>query len=161
MSLVKPLILDPITKRLRNIKPGETLNAAVQEVDVISLSNGTGGALSAGTPIYISGTDAMAKSRANAESTADVQGILLEDTADAATGTVQTDGKAVLTTAQWDLITGQTGGLTPSSSYYLNSAVAGKLTTTPPGATGEFVTHIGKAVNSTTLDLSIVQGIEL
>ena len=160
-SLVKPLVLDPTTKRLRNIKPGETLNASVLEVDVIELSNGTGGALVAGTPVYISGSDAMAIARANASVTADVQGILLADTVDAATGSVQTDGKVVLTTAQWDVITGQTGGLTPGADYYLDAAAAGKLSTTPPAATGEFVTFLGKALNAITLDLSIDRGIEL
>ena len=55
-TFVKPLVIDPITSRTRTIKPGETLNASVLEVDVIELSNGTAGPVPAGTPVIVSGS---------------------------------------------------------------------------------------------------------
>lgn len=55
----------------------------------------------------------------------------------------QLSGPVTLTTAQWDAITGQVGGLTPGVPYFLDAATEGKLTTTAPGGGGDFVTPVG------------------
>ena len=64
-------------------------------------------------------------------------------------GRVQTNGKVILTTAQWDSITGQSGGLTPGSGYYL-SQTAGLLTKTPVNS-GRFI--VGVALTTTDFQL--------
>ena len=76
-------------------------------------------------------------------------------TAAAAIGNVATDGLMVGSTAQWDAITGQTGGLTFNSTYFLDPTTAGKLTTTPPSTAGQVNVLIGTAISATALDLEI------
>lgn len=67
-------------------------------------------------------------------------------------GEVQFSGSMILTTAQWDEVTGQAGGLTPGAPYYLD-VTPGKLTTTPP-ATG--VVRLVGVASSTTVMVIIV-----
>jgi len=76
-------------------------------------------------------------------------------------GSIQTDGILTATTGQWDAVTGQTGGLTVGSIYYLSPTTAGQLTVTPPSAVGHFVARIGKAISETSLEITIEQSVEL
>jgi hypothetical protein len=69
----------------------------------------------------------------------------------AGVGTVQTNCLVVLTTAQWDAVTDQVGGLTPGATYYVSPTTRGHLTTTRPSATGTFTTQVGVALDPTTL----------
>jgi len=63
---------------------------------------------------------------------------------------VQTNGVLTLTTAEWDAITGDTGGLTRGVPYYLIPAPDdGQLTTTPPSTPGDFVVRVGIALSAT------------
>lgn len=62
-------------------------------------------------------------------------------------------GPLTLTTAQWDAITGQTGGLTFGVPYFLSQATAGRLTSTDP-VTG-FRAPVGVALSHTTLMVQI------
>lgn len=64
-------------------------------------------------------------------------------------------GPFTLTTAQWDAVTGQSGGLTPQAKYYLSPTTAGHLTTTKPTAGGNFAVYLGFALSSTTLMINI------
>src|SRR5574342_12367 len=66
-------------------------------------------------------------------------------------GTVQTNCLVVLTTAQWDAVTDQVGGLTPGATYYVSPTTRGHMTTTRPSATGTFTTQVGVALDPTTL----------
>jgi hypothetical protein len=50
-------------------------------------------------------------------------------------------------------VTGQVGGLTPNSTYYLSAATAGALTTTAPSTAGQFVYRVGKAISTTQMDI--------
>lgn len=67
----------------------------------------------------------------------------------------QSDGKIELSTAQWDAVTGGSGGLVPGARYYLDVA-PGMITTTPPSAPGTSVTALGRALSSTDLILHIM-----
>lgn len=68
----------------------------------------------------------------------------------------KTNGPLTLTTTQWDaVVTGESGGLTPGSSYYASAAAAGKLVTAPPSATGSYIVLIGTALSATTLIINI------
>lgn len=63
-------------------------------------------------------------------------------------------GKMTLTTAEWDTVTGQSGGLSPSATYYL-SETPGGLSTTAPTALGSSVTVVGRASSSTALVMCV------
>jgi hypothetical protein len=161
MPLVKPLVLGS-NGRITQIQPGDTLNAPVSEVDSYSLTNASASAALICTPVCISGADAFVLARADAVGTADAFALVsAASIAAAGSGSVQTDGFFIATTAQWDAITGQTGGLTPNAAYFLSATTAGRLTTTAPTATGQFSTYIGRAVSATVLELSIDRGILL
>lgn len=61
-------------------------------------------------------------------------------------------GPVVLTTAQWDVVTGLTGGLSPNVEYYLGED--GGLTATPPTAPGTLLSRVGIAVSAIALLLT-------
>lgn len=69
---------------------------------------------------------------------------------------VQFSGPLTLTTAQWDAITGGSGGLTTSDAYYLavGGTADGRLTVTRPSGSGDAIVQVGVALNRTTLLLS-------
>ncbi len=64
---------------------------------------------------------------------------------------VQTSGLLTLTTAQWDAVTGDSGGLLQGSAYYVSVDPVGQLTSDAPAGPGQFVSRIGFAVSATTM----------
>jgi len=67
--------------------------------------------------------------------------------------TIQTSGKLALSTSQWDVITGGSGGLIPGATYYL-SVIFGQITVTAPSVPTTFRVQVGVAIDSETLLLS-------
>ena len=124
-----------------------------------SLTNAEATTIVAGAPVYSFSSGNCKKAIANSSTTTVVIGIVTADTNAAASGTISTAGSVTLTTGQWDAVTGQTGGLTSGTRYFLDNATAGKMMTTPPG-TG-FVEPIGTALSSTVLQLNIGYPIQL
>lgn len=124
----------------------------------LSLRNDDASAVSAGAPVYVGASAANTFLRADADGTSALRQVigLVADAniAAAGTGRVQTRGKLTLTTAEWDSITGQVGGLTAGSKYYLD-VTAGKLTTTAP-ATGVW-RPVGIALSTTELFIQLSQ----
>lgn len=157
MAQKKPIVLGSNGK-FQQLQAGDTI---ATNKDVIALINGNAGSIVIATPVYATSTaDTCDKARANSAATAEVVG-LMQDTsvATTATGNVQTDGEFVATTAQWDTVTGGTGGLTPGADYWLDTATAGKLTSTCP--TTGLIVYIGQATSTTNMQLSIEQPILL
>lgn len=153
MPARKPLVI--ISGLVQQLPAGDTLDAPVSEVDVIALTNGTASAVPIGTPVYVSAANSFQLSRANASATAKVIGLVQSaSVAASGNGAVQTDGFLTATTAQWDAVTGQTGGLTVGSTYYLSAAAAGRITTAAPTATGEYVLEVGEAISTTALEIT-------
>ena len=69
---------------------------------------------------------------------------------------IQTTGLLTLTTAQWDAITGDVGGLVLGTRYYLAPFPAfASLTGTFPTLPALFVTQVGIGINPTTMQLSL------
>lgn len=67
---------------------------------------------------------------------------------------VRTTGDVTLTTAQWDLVTGQVGGLTSGLGYFASNVGLGRLTTTPSTAPGFSTSAVGVAFAPTVLILA-------
>jgi len=67
---------------------------------------------------------------------------------------IQSESALVLTPTQWDIVTGDSGGLISGARYYLD-VQPGKITTTPPSAPGSSITAIGRALSSTAMVLHI------
>ncbi len=66
---------------------------------------------------------------------------------------VQFAGPLTLTTDEWDVVTGQTGGLTTGSAYYVSVITAGKLTSSKP--TTNFTVRVGVATSPTEMLVAI------
>jgi hypothetical protein len=161
-TLKKPTVFDATSGRLRDLQAGETLDVPTSQTNVSALTNGETGAITVGTVVYISAADTVEKAMADASATAAVFGVVYAPSITAgASGSIATDGPVTATTAQWDALTGDTGGLVAGANYYLSEATAGGLTKTAPSASGEFVTRVGKAVSTTVLELNIADPYEL
>ncbi len=65
--------------------------------------------------------------------------------------TIQYDGPLELTTAQWDALTSDSGGLVQGDIYYVSSTSSGKLVKVPPSAGGSWIVQIGIAISSTVM----------
>lgn len=160
MALRKPLVV--IDGLVRQLPTGDSLDAVASEVDVVALNNGNTLAAPIGTPIYISAANTFLPARANAGATVEVLGFVRDvSIAPSANGSIQTDGVLVASAAQWDVVTGQTGGLTSGAIYFLDAANVGRITNVAPTTLGQYVLRVGKAVNTTSLEISIGEPILL
>jgi len=160
MATRKPLVI--VDGQLRQMASGDILDAQLNEVDFVPVTNDEANAIVICTPVYVNGEGTVKKAKADALSTSEVLGLVVDTSiAASASGRVLTDGRFTATTGQWDVVTGDVGGLTPGSVYYLNPTTAGKLTTTAPIADSEVVARIGKALSATVLEISINQPILL
>ena len=160
MALRKPLVI--VNGRIRQIAANDTVDAQVSEVDIVNQQNNNVASIVIGSPVYNDGAGTVDLAQADAAATVEVLGLVKDATiAAAASGAIQTDGIMVATTAQWDACTGDVGGLTPGSVYFLDPDDAGKITKTAPTAVGDFVVRLGKAISTTEMEITILQPIEL
>lgn len=125
-----------------------------------SMTNAEASAIVIGRAVYVFSSDNVKLANANAAGTRLVVGLVAATSINAAAaGNVATAGVLVATTGQWDVVTGQTGGLTPGSIYYLSNATAGALTTTAP-STG-YSAPVGIAMSTTRMKINVLQTIQL
>lgn len=102
--------------------------------------------------VYVSGPGTVKLANANAFPTTNVVGLVAEaSVASSASGSIAVAGVLEATTTQWDIVTGQTGGLTSGSTYFLSAATNGAITSTAPGS-GHIV-PVGVAISPTKLRL--------
>jgi hypothetical protein len=64
---------------------------------------------------------------------------------------IQTSGVLTLTTAQWDAITGGSGGLALGTTYYLDVFPSSGITGTAPATPAVFVSQVGVGLSATTM----------
>lgn len=161
MASRKPLVLNG--GQIQQLQAGDTL--AVTDFGGtrnIALTNANAGTLVIGTPVYISGNDAMDKAKADASGTVGAVGLVADATvATTVSGNVAVEGVLVLTTTQWDAAFGTTGGLTAGTLYYLSAATAGVGTSTAPSTVGQYVMRLGRALSTTELQILIGSSILL
>lgn len=156
----RPLV--NIDGQIANLPATDTLDASSSEVDVLLLNNGGITAASICSPVYISGSGAFSLARANAPATEGVIGLVKDASiAPASNGAIQSDGLFTATTAEWDFVTGLSGGLTPGSIYFLSSTAAGKITNVAPTASGSYIRPLGRALSETSLEITIQPSILL
>lgn len=162
MGLKTPLVLgsDGIPQQLQS---GDTIAVPVTTTNIRAVTNGESSvAVVIGMPVYASAADTVKRAQANAKTTSKVIGLVYDASiAAGSNGSVATDGVVVATTAQWDAVTGGTGGLTFNTVYFLDPSNAGKLTATPPTTVGQCNAIIGVGLSTTELALQIEQPILL
>jgi hypothetical protein len=158
---VVTLIYDPIATRW-----------VVVSVSVTSSGGGGGGSgvsqtintapvgLLLGMPVYWDGTK-YAPARSNNRSTL---ASAIVSVLNAGDYTVQFGGTLTLTNAQWDAVTGGSGGLsiaTSSNKYYLSDATAGRFVTYIPPLMQSLLIGIGNSGGSSTAEVKFgVQALE-
>ena len=156
MASQKPLVI--INGQVQQLPAGDTLNASINEVDVVSLTNANASSITIGQPVYVSAAGSVNLASAAASGTCKVLGLVRDASiATASSGFIQTDGILSATTGGWDAVTGDTGGLTAGSIYYL-STVAGGLTTTAPSGSGNYVIKVGLALSTTEMEIDTDRG---
>lgn len=141
--------------------PGDPVTAGATVVPVIFGSNGDYGGVP-GTPVVLLfdedvGDVIAVAARANDSETTFVVGVAGRPPYQnsPAEAPLVTGGRLVLTTAEWDARTGDSGGLVAGSPYYLSSSVAGKLTRIAPTEPGTFKLKVGVAGDSVGLVVQI------
>lgn len=155
MASYKPLVLDLTTGLTKQLQSGDTLEGVTSIARVRSMTNANAGTINIGQPVYVSTADSVDLARANSGTTAKCVGLVnATSIATTASGAVITNGQLSATTAQWDAVTGDTGGLTAGADYYLDKATAGKLVASLSGYTvGDYVTRVGRAYSTTVMEV--------
>ena len=124
-------------------------------------TNANAGAIVIGTPVYVSAAGSVDKAMADAMATKDVVGLVVDTSiASAASGDIQTGGLFTATTGQWDAVTGDTGGLTAGTQYFVDPDTAGLLTDTAPITADDFVCPVGIALSTTEMIIAIHQTVK-
>jgi len=161
VALKIPLVLT--SGQIQQLQAGDSLNASCNEVDVVSMTNSNAGAIVICSPVYVDGAGTVDLAKADAAATTEILGLVAEATqiGIAGSGNIQTDGILTATTGEWDAVTGDAGGLTAGSVYYVDPDTAGKLTTTAPTTAGDFVIRVGVALSTLNLDITITPPIKL
>lgn len=159
MPVQRPLVINTTTGELERLSPSDYLD----ERDIFQGTNSGATAAPICTPVYhTSIANEVQKAKADAMTTAVVAGLVLDTTILAAgTGSILSDGRITATTAQWDAVTGQVGGLTAGARYFLSATTAGQLTTTPPSADGQVIAPIGIAKSTTEFEITIGTRVKL
>lgn len=154
MTLRKPLVI--IAGQVQQLSASDSLDAAVSEQEVLTLTNGNASPIVIGNAVYISAAATVDLAKADASATKEAIGLVKDTSINAdATGSILTDGVLTATTTQWDAVAGTTGGLTAGATYYLDPDTAGLLTETAPTTVGDYVVKMGVAVSTTDLKLDI------
>jgi hypothetical protein len=140
----------------QQLQSGDTLNVPSSGTTNTPVTNSEATAVVIGAPVYSFATGAVKKAQANAAGTSSVSGLMFDvSTAAAGVGQMATSGDLSATTTQWDAVTGQTGGLTFNSVYFLDPTTAGKMTVTPPTTVGQSLVRLGKAISTTVMSIDI------
>jgi hypothetical protein len=109
--------------------------------------------------VYSDASGGFKKAVANADATSKAIGFTSAGIASSASGAVCTSGEISATTAEWDAVTGQTGGLTFGAMYFLDNTTAGKINSTAPSS--GYVVPVGQAMSTTKLKVSVLARIQL
>ena len=162
MALRNPIVVGT-NNEFQVLQSGDQVNVSTAGAAVRVMINGESAvALIIGAPVYVSASNTVKRAQANALATSNVYGIMYDaTTAAGASGQVAVDGIVTATTTQWDLITGQVGGLTPNAKYWLDPLLPGRLTTATISTAGQVIQPVGKAGSATEFEISIGERILL
>ncbi len=160
MAQRKPLVI--VAGEIQQMQSGDTLDAAVSEVDIATLTNNNASPIVIGNAVYTDAASGVDLAQADAASTSEVVGLVKDASISAAaSGDIQTDGVLTATTGQWDAVAGTTGGLTAGTVYYLDPSTAGDITETAPTSVGQVVVRIGKAISTMVMEISVLEPVLL
>ena len=105
-----------------------------------------------GSPLYLTGVGHVDLAQANTAGTVQVAGLALEVVGVGFSCDYISEGS--IERSNWSVIAGTTS-LSPGATYFLDPTTAGRITTTAPTITGQYVVRVGRAISTTTLDIEI------
>jgi hypothetical protein len=149
MALKKPLVMGA-GGEFEELQTGDTIDTQPDTVDRTFTSTAV-----AGQVLYVDGAGSVDLAQADASGTSVPFGYAQAGVTAASSGTVVIDGTATLTTGQWDTVTGQVGGLTAGSQYYMDPNTAGNIL--PQSGidaaltSGEYWIRVGQALSTTEM----------
>jgi hypothetical protein len=136
--------------------PGLATASVTAAHQAVNLTSGESAATTPpGGVVYISAAGTFKLAQADTLTNASAIGLAVASISAAASGNIATEGVLTLTTVQWDAVTGQIGGLTAGSTYYVDPSSPGKITTTNVSTTGQVSMQIGRALSTTQMSLNI------
>lgn len=149
-----------VNGEVQQLQAGDNLDI---RADQFQLINDEATPVVIGAPVYSDAAGGFKKARANAAATVRVIGLVGQTPSitNAVAGAVTIEGMLTATTAEWDAVTGDVGGLTFNAKYFLDPATAGKLTKTAPSTVGQYVVYIGIALSTTDMKIEIADPILL
>lgn len=136
---------------------GDFVTLDVDQTDIIpSMTNNNVGAIVKGQPVYCDDNDDVDLADADNVNTSEVIGLVADASiASSASGNIRVAGILTATTAQWDAVTGDVGGLAAGTIYYLSDATPGTFTTISPSQVGVLFVRIGVGLSTTEMKLLI------
>ncbi len=156
MAIRKPLVIT--NGNLEQLQAGDNLAPVPNTINVI---NGETTAILIGASIYIDSANTVKYAKADSINTKDVIGMCIDEIAISGSGIVQNDGLITLTTEQWDIVTGDTGGLIPGTIYFLSDITIGRIMKDAPITVGHYVIRVGIAVSMIDFEIMIGTPIKL
>lgn len=158
MAVRKPLVI--VNGQVQQLQTGDTI--ADQDTE-FQLINDEATPVVCGSAVYGDVAGGFKKAQANAAGTSKVLGLVstAPSIANGVAGSVCLDDVLTLTTAQWDAVTGGSGGLTANTIYYLDPATAGKITVTAPTTVGQLVVEVGRSLSTVDMKVNIKSSILL
>jgi hypothetical protein len=161
MSFRIPLVI--VDGLVQQLQPGDTLVTTTAINNTRSAANGEPLApLVIGSPVYVAAVDTCRQAKGDAYFSSKVIGLWYEfSTPIAQFGSFASSGILVATTTQWNAISGSTNGLITGARYYLDTANAGRITSTVPSTSGLFIVPLGIALSTTEFEIAIQPSIQL
>lgn len=138
-----------------------TSAVASLETTAETFTNTSGASVVIGQPIYTDSTGGKL-AKADVDLTRRVVGLVADTTVtNASSGKIRTDGTLVATTAQWDAVTGGTGGLVPNTNYFLSTTIAGRIVSTGSTITSGWSQQIGVAMSTTKMNVTLGRSVKV
>lgn len=147
----KPVVLT--NGELEQLQAGDsiTVNSLISQ-----LTNDEASPITLGMVVYASDNGKVKKAQADAATTSKVIGVVADASIAASDpGNIITEGEISASTATWDALTGDSGGLTYGAPYFLSPTTAGSITKTPPTTGGTYAVQLGYALSDTTLKFHV------
>lgn len=138
-----------------------TVKAQTGAGSIVTLQNVDTVTITKGQPVYLFGNGTIKLARANGWPQTVVLGLARASIAPTASGEIQQHGILEATTTEWDAVTGQTGGLTPTTAYFLDKNTAGMMNVNAPVAQYNYVMPLGYAVSLTRFDINRQRPVKL
>lgn len=158
MAIRLPLVV--VNGQVQQLQAGDTIDDKAQQ---FSLVNDEATPVVIGSAVYNDAAGGFKKAQANAAATAKVIGLVGQSPsiANGVAGAITIDDMLTATTVQWDAVTGDSGGLTFNSKYYLDPTTAGKITKTAPTTVGQLVVEVGQAFSTVDMKVGVKASILL